>query len=172
MVVVTVNTPRLQLRSFTESDFAWLHPIAASPEVTRYTDWGPNTAEQTREFLVAASQAGRGPDEFEWAVTLLNGTGIGSAGLEVTSRGNRRASFGYMLDQRCWGHGYATEVAVALVGFAQTLGMHRVEATCHPDNAGSVRVLEKAGLGLEGRLHDHLLVRGAWRDSLLFAVVV
>ena len=44
------------------------------------------------------------------------------------------------------GAGYATEVAVALVGFARTLGMRRVEATCHPSNVRSVRVLEKAGL--------------------------
>lgn len=172
VVLVTVNTPRLQLRSFTKSDFAWLHPIAASPDVTRYTDWGPNTPEQTRAFLDAASQSGSGPDEFTWAVTLPDGRGIGSAGLEVTSPGNQRASFGYMLDPECWGRGYATEVAVALVGFAKTLGMHRVEATCHPNNARSVRVLEKAGLSLEGRLRDHLLVRGAWRDSLLFAVIV
>ncbi len=172
MVGMTLTTARLQLRSFTESDFGWLHPLAASPVVTRYTDWGPNTPEETRSFLVAALQSGSGPDEFTWAVTMSDGTGIGSAGLEVTSRGNQRASFGYMLDPRCWGQGYATEVAVALVGFAQALGMHRVEATCHPDNAGSVRVLEKAGLTKEGRLRDHLLVRGAWRDSLLFSVVV
>ena len=77
-----------------------------------------------------------------------------------------------MLAPECWGQGYATEVAPAVVGFARTLGMHRVEATCHPSNVRSVRVLEKAGLRLEGRLRDHLHVRGAWRDSLLFAVVV
>ncbi len=77
-----------------------------------------------------------------------------------------------MLDPEYWGRGYATEVAQALVEFAQASGMHRVEATCHPDNAASVRVLAKAGLTLEGRLRDHLLVRGAWRDSLLFSVIV
>ena len=167
-----VSTPRLQLRSFTESDFAWLHPVAANLEVTRYTDWGPNTPEESRAFLDAAARSGSGPDEFSWAVTLPDGTGIGSAGLEVVSHGNQRASFGYMLAPECWGQGYATEVAVAVVAFARTLGMHRVEATCHPSNVRSVRVLEKAGLRLEGRLRDHLLVRGAWRDSLLFAVVV
>lgn len=77
-----------------------------------------------------------------------------------------------MLAPGCWGRGYAIEIAQALVKFAQALGLHRVEATCHPDNAASARVLTKAGLTLEGRLRDHLLVRGAWRDSLLFAVIV
>jgi [ribosomal protein S5]-alanine N-acetyltransferase len=34
-----------------------------------------------------------------------------------------------------------------------------------------VRVLEKARLQLEGRLRDHMWVRGAWRDSLLYAAL-
>ncbi|MFI2751850.1 GNAT family N-acetyltransferase [Cellulomonas sp. P22] len=169
---MTATTSRLRLRPFSESDFAWLHLITANPTVTRYTSWGPNTPADTRAFLDEASRSGRGPDEFTWAVTLPDGTGIGSAGLEVIGRENRRASFGYMLDPGYWRQGYATEVAEQLVAFAQTLGMHRVEATCHPDNAASARVLEKAGLTLEGRLRDHLHVRGAWRDSLLYAVVL
>ncbi len=172
MVAMTATTPRLRLREFSKSDCAWLHPIAANPTVTRYTDWGPNTPADTRDFLEHASRLGRGPDEFTWAIALPDGTGIGSAALVVTSRANRRASFGYMLDPSLWGRGYATEVAQEVVALAKTLGMRRLEATCHPDNAASARVLEKAGLTLEGRLRDHMLVRGEWRDSLLFALIL
>lgn len=172
MGVMTATTSRLHLRAFSASDLAWLHPVAADPVVTRYTDWGPNSPADTRSFLDEASRSGNGPDEFRWAATLRDGTGIGSAGLVVTDRGNLRASIGYMLDPEHWGRGYATEAARELVAQARARGMHRVEATCHPDNAASARVLEKAGLSLEGRLRDHLLVRGAWRDSLLFAAVL
>ena len=172
MVAMILTTSRLHLRAFSATDFAWLHPIAADPLVVRYTDWGPNTPADTQAFLDEASRTGSGPEEFTWAVTLPDGTGIGSAGLQVTSPRNRRASFGYMLDPARWGQGYASEVAQTLVATAQSLGMHRVEATCHPDNAASARVLEKAGLTLESQLRDHLLVRGAWRDRLLFAAVL
>jgi [ribosomal protein S5]-alanine N-acetyltransferase len=172
MVAMTVTTPRLRLREFTHADFDWLHPISSDPTVTRYTGWGPNEPQDTRAFLDEASRSRHGPDVFSWAVTLADGTGIGSAGVEVTSREHRRASFGYVLDPRHWGRGYATEVAKGLVAFAHTtLEAHRVEATCDPDNAASGRVLEKAGLRLEGRLRGHLLVRGSWRDSLLYAVL-
>lgn len=167
-----VTTSRLRLRPFTESDVDWLHPIASNPTVTHYTDWGPNSVADTRSFLTQASRSGRGPDSFTWAVTRADGTGIGSAGLEIASREHRRATFGYMLDPAVWGTGYATEVAHAVLGFARTLGVHRLEATCHPANVASARVLAKAGLIQEGRLRDHLLVRGAWRDSLLFAVIL
>ena len=55
-------------------------------------------------------------------------------------------------------------------GFGE-LQLRRISATCHPNNRASSRVLEKAGLLLEGRLRSHMLVRGEWRDSLLYAVV-
>jgi [ribosomal protein S5]-alanine N-acetyltransferase len=172
MAPATLTTPRLRLRAFTPADFDWLHPISSDPTVTRYTDWGPNEPPDTRAFLDEASRSRHGPDAFSWAVTLADGTGIGSAGVEVTSREHRRASFGYVLAPRHWGRGYATEVATALVAFARTsLEVHRVEATCDPDNEASGRVLEKAGLRLEGRLRGHLLVRGSWRDSLLYAAL-
>ena len=58
--------------------------------------------------------------------------------------------------------------SLAFLGF-NSLGLERITATCDPQNLASVRVLEKAGLRQEGRLRGHLLVRGARRDSLLFA---
>ncbi len=103
---------------------------------------------------------------------LADETGIGSTAVTVCSPEHRRARFGYLIDPAHWGRGYATEVAGLVLGFARTtLGMHRVEATCHPENVGSQRVLEKVGLRQEGRMRDHLLVRGAWRDSLLYAAI-
>lgn len=50
-----------------------------------------------------------------------------------------------------------------------TLGVHRLWATCRPENVGSVRVLEKLGLRREGLLRQSRRVRGEWVDSLLFA---
>jgi RimJ/RimL family protein N-acetyltransferase len=165
-------TPRLLLRAFTSADFEWIHPIASDPSVTRFTDWGPNTVRDTHEFLREATTEGAGPDGYMWAVTLLDGTGIGSASLHHSSAHHQRASFGYMLNPNQWGHGYATEVATAVLDFAlDTLTLHRVEATCHPDNKASGRVLEKAGLRFEGTMRGHLLVRGEWRDSRLYAVL-
>lgn len=67
-----------------------------------------------------------------------------------------------------WGKGLGTEVAGLLLEFAfGPLGLDRVEATCHPENTGSVRVLEKNGFKFEG----HRQVAGRRRDSLLFAAL-
>ena len=70
------------------------------------------------------------------------------------------------------GSGYATEAAAAVLRFGfDTLGLHRIWATCRPENLGSSRVLEKIGMQREGHLRDHVMVRGAWQDSLLYAAI-
>jgi RimJ/RimL family protein N-acetyltransferase len=77
---------------------------------------------------------------------------------------------GYLIAPAAQGRGYATEAAQALLDFGLTGGgLHRITATCDPENAASARVLEKIGMTREGRLRDHFLIRGAWRDRLLYA---
>jgi RimJ/RimL family protein N-acetyltransferase len=55
-------------------------------------------------------------------------------------------------------------------GFRE-LGLHRMWADCDPDNVGSWRVLEKIGMRREGHLRENALVKGAWVDSLIYAVL-
>ena len=97
---------------------------------------------------------------------------VGSVALWVESEQHRRGELGFVFSPAVWNQGLATEAARELIrfGFAE-LGLHRISATCHPDNAASARTLVKAGMSQEGRLQHHLLARGHWRDSLLFAVV-
>lgn len=53
----------------------------------------------------------------------------------------------------------------------QHLRLRRIEATCHPENHASARVLQKAGLTYEGLMRSHLFVREVSQDSLLYATV-
>lgn len=53
---------------------------------------------------------------------------------------------GYFFDPLAWGQGYASELVAACMRFADdALGLPAIMAFAHPDNAGSRRVLEKAG---------------------------
>jgi RimJ/RimL family protein N-acetyltransferase len=87
----------------------------------------------------------------------------------TTSAEHRAGELGYTIRRDCWGEGHATEVARLLVelGFGR-LGLERLAATCDPDNAASIRVLEKAGLCREGLLRGLYRVRGRRRDQLVF----
>jgi len=96
---------------------------------------------------------------------------IGSVVLAQSSVEHRRGEMGYVLARDVWGRGYATEAAAALLAYGFAAGLHRIGATCDPENAASARVLEKIGMSFEGRLREYFLIRGAWRDRLLYAAV-
>ena len=52
----------------------------------------------------------------------------------------------YGVDERLWGHGYATEVAHAVMDYCfSVLQMPSIRASTDADNAASIRVLEKLG---------------------------
>jgi [ribosomal protein S5]-alanine N-acetyltransferase len=98
---------------------------------------------------------------------------IGSIELRVVSFEHRRGEIGYVLAREWWGLGYATEATRRLLAFGfDQLGLHKISATCDPENRASVAVLTKNGMHQEGILRDHIYVRGQWRDRLLFSVIV
>lgn len=172
---VELRGPRIVLREFAEGDAPAIQRYAGDPEVARHMTWDPNTPEQTQEFLRRRLEAARRPDrdEYELAIVRLDtGELIGGAGLRIDSREHRRGDIGYVLRRDQWGQGFATEATALLLAFGfEVLGLHRIWATCDPANVASARVLEKAGMRLEGRIRHHFFVRGAWRDSLLYAIL-
>jgi len=81
-----------------------------------------------------------------------------------------RCELGYKIDGECRNRGYGTEAVIAACGIAfNDLNLHRVEATCLPDNEASVRVLTKAGFENEGYLKKYIEINGVYRDHLLYA---
>ncbi|MER3451618.1 MAG: GNAT family N-acetyltransferase [Thermus sp.] len=172
---VLLEGDRLLLREFQPSDLVDVHLYAGDPFVTRYMTWGPNTSEETRAFLEQVMQLAREEPRmtYELAVTLRDtGELIGGAGLRVHSVEHRNGDIGYILRRDCWGRGYATEAARLLLHFGfDRLGLHRIWATCDPENIASIRVLQKIGMQWEGRIRHQHLVRGRWRDSELYAIL-
>jgi RimJ/RimL family protein N-acetyltransferase len=51
------------------------------------------------------------------------------------------------------------------------MSLHRIWATCLPENPASARVLEKAGMRKEGFLVKNLKIHGEWKSSSLYAIL-
>lgn len=81
------------------------------------------------------------------------------------------AYVGYWVDAAVAGGGVIT-AAVALVAdhCFGPVGLHRLEATVRPENAASLRVLEKLGFRMEGVFRRYLDVDGGWRDHRCYAI--
>jgi len=83
------------------------------------------------------------------------------------------AEIGYWLGESFWGRGIVTEALVAVTRYAiDRHGLTRVFAVPFAYNTGSIRVLEKAGYELEGRLRRSAIKNGEIVDQLQYAFVM
>jgi ribosomal-protein-alanine N-acetyltransferase len=170
-----LETERLVLREITEGDFERIHGYATDPEVVRYVPWGPNTEQDTHDFLARTMIAAVAEPRLEYVfgVELREEPGLlGSVGLYIRPEDTDQAMLGYAYDRNAWGRGIATEAALAMVGMGfDLLGFRRIWASCDPDNQGSRRVLEKVGMTVEGLLRRDLVIRGEVRDNLVWSIL-
>jgi ribosomal-protein-alanine N-acetyltransferase len=97
---------------------------------------------------------------------------IGRLGLGGVMRGVFQNGYlGYWIDESFQGRGLMTEAVRAMTTFAfDELGLHRVQAAVMPNNARSLRVLDKAPFRREGLAERYLCIAGRWEDHVLFAV--
>jgi [ribosomal protein S5]-alanine N-acetyltransferase len=155
------------LRPLALDDIDAVHSWAQLPESCRYQPWGPNTYEQTAEYVrrVVATR-----DQRVHAV-VVDGEVAGTA--DLTLHGPTTGEIGYLVHPRLWGRGIATAAARELlrIGFTEH-GRHRIFGTCDPRNVASAAVLRKVGMRYEGRMRGTALLRDGWRDSDLYAILV
>ena len=172
---VPLETPRLILRDIRDADYDDCHEYATDPEVIRYMNWGPNTHAITRKVI-----DGWLKDQRKWPRAVVNmavehradAKMIGALRFAVLDRASGTCDFGYSFNRRYWNQGLATEAVTALLPIAfDTLGMHRMVATCDARNIGSWRVMEKLGMRREALFHRDVKAHDGWRDSYLYALL-
>jgi RimJ/RimL family protein N-acetyltransferase len=167
-----LETQRLELRSATPNDADLLLKLFSIPEVMRFLPPGPPytleraTAGVERRMKLEAERG------FSPMLVFRKDTHefIGNAGLQpVPDTSEVEIAYHYL--PSVWGKGYGTEAAVAIL--RQGLGpleLPRIIAICIPENVGSWRIMEKAGMryvgvasyyGLEG-LRKYIAERGDW----------
>jgi len=171
----TVETKRLILRDFRIEDWKAVHAYASDPKAVTHIPWGPNSADQTIDFVRQAVEDATRPNrrKFEFAIVLREEDRvIGGTGIRLSGTENRDAGMGYIVLPAFWNRGIATEAAAAIVefGFRQH-GLHRIWAEVEPGNPASARVLEKIGMIREGRLRQHKWYKEDWRDSDLYSIL-
>jgi ribosomal-protein-alanine N-acetyltransferase len=82
------------------------------------------------------------------------------------------STIGYWVAERFAGHGVTpTAVALATDHCFFTLGLHRMEICIRPENAPSLRVVEKLGFRYEGLRRRYIHINGDWRDHFCFGLV-
>jgi ribosomal-protein-alanine N-acetyltransferase len=110
------------------------------------------------------------PPQMNFAIDA-GGEAVGGIGfVPGTDIERYSAEIGYWLGETFWGRGIVTEALLLVTDYAFTrVNLLRLFALPFADNAGSVRVLEKAGYAREGLLRQSSVKFGQPRDQLIYA---
>lgn len=157
-----IVTPRLKLRLAREEDLLAMHAVLSDARATRWWSTPPHqTLDQTQKWLSGMIEGDGGLD----FVVELNGRVIGKAGFW------RAPDIGYILHPDSWGHGYAAEAVAATLDrlFAVT-DYPAATADVDPDNAASIRLLERLAFSRTGFAANTWNVGGEMKDSYFYEV--
>ncbi len=160
-----LETARLRLRPFVAGDLDTLHALWTDADVRRYL-WDDVIITRAR----AQAEVERGIAQFAtrgfgyWLThDRASGAVVGFCGLRESGE-PPAIELLYAITPSRWGEGLATEAARAVLRYGfEVLELERIVAMADPPNAGSIRVMEKAGMRPErqGSADPGALVRYA-----------
>jgi len=166
-----LTSDRLVLRQLRSTDADQMLIMRSDPRVMEHV---PRPLAKTIDDATALIELINGMfaanEAVQWAITLKDEDRfIGLIGFWRIMKEHHFAELGYMTLPAHWGKGLISEaIGTALEFGFGTLGLHRVEAITRPQNAASIRALEKNGFVREGEFKEDIFWDGVFHDSVYF----
>jgi RimJ/RimL family protein N-acetyltransferase len=153
-----IETPRLILRPWRESDLAPFAEQNADPDVMRFLG-GPLTRAASDAYVRRCEAHYAAHGFCKWAVEapgiapLIGGVGLSYVSFDASF--TPAVEVAWRLHRHFWGQGYATEAARAAIndGFTR-IGLTEIVAFTVPANIPSQRVMQRLGMTRDGEF-DH-----------------
>jgi len=142
------QTDRLVFKEFTQADIDNLFLLLSDPIIMKYCS-GTTDRIGAQKWLDTAIESYKKYGYDFWAGIEKNtGVFIGTIGiLKLDIDGKQEDCLAFMIGQKYWNKGYATEGAVACINYAfKSLKLDKLIATVEPENLQSIGVLKKIGL--------------------------
>lgn len=153
---MTLETARLLLRPWMESDAEALYKYASDPEVGPRAGWPPHKSVEESLCIIRTVFS----SDHIWAITLReSGEPIGCIGYYLHGESNinigeHDAEVGYWVARPYWNRGICTEALRRIIDYGfNTKGFRTLWSDYFPDNPASGRVMEKCGFRDTGRIN-------------------
>jgi len=171
--MITLETERLILRTYMESDLPEYYRLLSDRENMYYLDdIITETEENARQSLAEAIKLTKTGRARRFAITLSNEL-IGAAGydiIEVTPLG-RIGHMGWFILPEYQNKGYITEAAKRVLSYAFVEdGCVRIETGCYEENIPTQKVMDKVGFRLEAKKVKAKYHDGKMKNRLEYAV--
>ena len=170
----SLETERLILNKWTTSDedIRGLYEFAKNPNVGPNAGWKPHADLEESKMIIEEIFL---PYDV-WSIReKTTGRIIGNIGLEPDRRREdvNSRELGYSLAEDCWGKGYMTEAANAVMDYAfEDLGLVVMGICTGPENKRSQRVIAKCGFKFEGvQRRGYHIYTGVDRDNLVYSML-
>lgn len=163
-----IKTERLYIRQFEFEDWQAVHEYTSEDLVMKYIPEGVFTAEDTRSFVTKNMG-----DKAEKFPVFLLGKDI-LIGHIVFHKyfGEHTYEIGWVFNPKYYNQGYASEAAQSILRYAfQEMGLHRIIATCQPENIPSYKVMEKLGMRREAHFKKCIPNGNEWWDEYYYAIL-
>lgn len=164
-----IQTERLRIRRFILDDWQAAFAYTSDPTVMHYLEERPMTEAQAQQFIAE----NLGEDAGHFAVDRCSDNRLVGHMSFHPWFGPRTFEIGWVMHPREHGRGYATEAAMALLRYGfESLRLHRVIATCQPENVASWRVMDRLGMRREAHFRKGHYHRGeTWWDEYFYAML-
>ena len=175
-MVFNLETKRLIIRTFRDSDLEVILAYRNDPDVARYQGWDiPYPRDKairwiTNPDVIIPTEAG---GRFKAALELkTTGEMIGDLGFTLSDNDSSQAHFGYSLAQVHWHKGFALEACTKLLEFLfDERNLHRVKAETDVLNERSWRLLERLGFRREAHFVENIWHRGSYASEYHYAML-
>jgi len=152
MVMMIVETPRLELRELTLDDAGFILRLVKEPSfLANIGDKGVRTLDDAKQFILDGPwKRDQNPGYGQFLVELKpDGIPIGVCGLLYREKLDV-TDVGCAFLPQFWRRGFAYEAASAVMDYGRsTLGVDRIVGLTSKDNLASIGLLEKFGMKFE-----------------------
>ena len=159
MLSPKIETERLILRRYKESDIDVIYEIITDERLTKFIEFPKLTKEEELECIKQwIDEADESPKE-KWVIERkLDGVVVGNIDVNRVVKKHNYCNVGYAIRYDYWGNGYATEALKAVSDYLlNNGGYYLVECSCNELNKQSSKVMIKAGFEKDGYIANRRL---------------
>ncbi|AJS58566.1 GNAT family N-acetyltransferase [Paenibacillus sp. IHBB 10380] len=167
-----LRTERLSIRMFQSTDWRAVLEYTSDSNVMKYLPDGIFTEQDAKDFV--NNNMNENAEKF--AVILNDGNVLIGHMVFHQWYGENTYEVGWVLHPNYYNKGFATEAARAIVKYAfEKENIHRIIATCQPQNIPSYRIMEKIGMRREAHFKKCMpanFKKGTeWWDEYFYAIL-
>lgn len=162
----------ITIRPFKPEDIQDIHAYASDEDTTKYMLWGPNTMQDTEDFIdyVVVHYAQTPITRYEYGIEY-EGKIIGGICLIIEEDEPENAEMGWIMHKDYQRRGIMYQAALEMIEFAKSLGVQKVFATADSRNNASIQLMIKLGMHhvrTDYKLRFNKLTQKAELDQVLY----